>query len=137
VSTNLGKLLRQVKKVRELKQSLQEQMKLSNSLYNSRPSVDVFTHNQRGSHYDNKLLNRIWKTACEANNIKIGLYEGVRHSFGHQMRNKGYPLSFIQAILHHTSSKTTERYAHLDRSLIAEAIENRGQVIELRKVKNE
>ncbi len=92
----------------------------------------VFCHNQRGSHYANKILNKIWKTACKEVGLKIGLYEGVRHSLGGQLRNSGYPLSFIQETLKHTSMKTTKRYAKLDRSHITAALENRGQIVEFR-----
>jgi len=93
----------------------------------------VFCPNRKGSHYDNKLLNRIWKSSCGCVGIQIGLYEGVRHSLGGQLRNAGYPLSFIQEVLNHTNMKTTKRYAHLDRSHIADALENRGQVIKFKR----
>jgi len=97
----------------------------------------VFSHNKQGSHYDNKLLNRTWKRACQEVGLKIGLYEGVRHSLGCQMMEEGKSIDFVQDIYKHTSSKTTRRYAHRDRSQIANALENRGQVVQFEKVKNE
>ncbi len=90
----------------------------------------VFSHNTRGSHYDNKLLNRIWKNACSVTGVKIGLYEAVRHSLGCQLADAGYPLDFIQDVYQHTSLKTTRRYAKRQRSMIADALENRGKVLE-------
>ena len=97
----------------------------------------VFSHNRQGSHYDNKALNKIWHTACQEVGLKIGLYEGVRHSLGCQMMEEGKTIDFVQDIYKHTSSKTTRRYAHRDRGQIATALEQRGQVVQFEKVKNE
>lgn len=93
----------------------------------------VFCHNQRGSHYDNKILNRIWREACEQVGVKIGLYEAVRHSLGCQLADEGYSLDFIQDVYKHTSIKTTRRYAKRQRNMITAALENRGKVVEFRK----
>lgn len=98
----------------------------------------VFSHNRRGSHYDSKILNKIWHNACDAAGIKIGLYEGVRHSWGCQLMDiPGVTIDMVQDGYKHTSSKTTRRYAHRKRSVIADLIEKRGQVIQFEKVKNE
>jgi len=92
----------------------------------------VFCHNKQGSHYDNKLLNRLWRSACQETNINIGLYEGVRHSWGCQLMDMpGVTIDMVQDGYRHTSSKTTRRYAHRKRSVIADLIENRGKVINL------
>ncbi len=94
----------------------------------------VFYHNEQGSHYDNKILNRLWKKACCDSEISpIGLYEAVRHSLGCQLAEEGYPIDFIQDVYKHTSIKTTRRYAKRDRGQIADALENRGKVIEFNR----
>ena len=70
--------------------------------------------------------------------LKIGLYEGVRHSWGCQLMDiPGVTIDMVQDGFKHTSSKTTRRYAHRKRSVISDLIEKRGQVIEFEKVKNE
>jgi integrase len=92
----------------------------------------VFCHNQNGSHYDNKILNKIWHAACAQSGVKIELYEGVRHSFGSQLMDMGYDIDFVRDAMSHTSSRTTRRYAHRNRSLITNALENRGKVVEFR-----
>lgn len=98
----------------------------------------VFSHNRLGSHYDNKLLNKIWRTACKEVGLKIGLYEGVRHSWGCQLMDiPGVTIDMVQDGYRHTSAKTTRRYAHRKRSVIADLIEKRGQVVKFEKVKNE
>lgn len=89
----------------------------------------VFIKNDKGSHYDSKALNRIFRDACEATGIKIGLYEAVRHSLGCQLADAGYAIDFIQDIYKHTSIKTTRRYAKRQRTMIGEALENRGKVL--------
>ena len=93
----------------------------------------VFCHNTRGSHYDNKILNKVWRTACSEHGINIGLYEAVRHSLGCQLADEGYSIDFIQDVYRHTSAKTTRRYAKRQRGMISDALENRGQVVAFKK----
>lgn len=92
-------------------------------------AVWVFTKNEKGSHYDSKSLNRIWREATGGNGITIGLYEAVRHSLGCQLADAGYSIDFIQDVYKHTSIKTTRRYAKRQRAIIGEALENRGRVL--------
>jgi len=92
--------------------------------------VWVFIKNNRGSHYDSKALNRVWREACEATGIKIGLYEAVRHSLGCQLVDAGYSIDFVQDVYKHTKIETTRRYAKRQRAQIGEALERRGNVVE-------
>jgi len=39
----------------------------------------------------------------------------LRHAYASKLVNKGVPLYDVQALLGHTSIKTTQRYAHLSR----------------------
>lgn len=100
-----------------------------------RNSVWVFTKNDRGSHFDSKALNKIWREATKQTKIEIGLYEAVRHSLGCQLADSGYSIDFIQDVYKHTSIKTTRRYAKRQRTMIGEALEQRGKVILFREVK--
>ena len=103
-----------------------EAIKIAQSLP---PAVWVFTKNDKGSHYDSKALNREWRNACQSVDVKIGLYEAVRHSLGCQLADSGYSIDFIQDVYKHTSIKTTRRYAKRQRGMISEALEKRGKVI--------
>lgn len=96
----------------------------------------VFCYNDKGSHYTNKVLNQIWKAACQEAGIAIGLYEAVRHSLGCQLADQGYSIDFIQDVYKHTDIKTTRRYARRQRSMIANALEARGQVIHLERIQS-
>lgn len=103
-----------------------------------RSSIWVFTKNDRGSHYDSKCLNRIWKQASTSVGIEIGLYEAARHSLGCQLADSGYSIDFIQDVYKHTDIRTTRRYAKRQRAMIGEALEQRGRVINFeRKVESE
>ena len=95
----------------------------------ARDSVWVFARNGRGSHYDSKALNCIWRSACGTVNVEIGLYEAVRHSLGCQLADSGYSIDFIQDVYKHTSIRTTRRYAKRQRAMIGEALERRGQIV--------
>lgn len=99
-------------------------------------SIWTFTKNERGSHYDSKALNRIWRKACVDTGIDIGLYGAVRHSLGCQLADSGYSIDFIQDVYKHTSIKTTRRYAKRQRAMIGEALEQRGKVIPFSEAKN-
>lgn len=98
-------------------------------------AVWVFTKNDRGSHYDSKALNRIWRDACLSCSVEIGLNEAVRHSLGCQLADSGYSIDFIQDVYKHTSIKTTRRYAKRQRGMIGEALEKRGVVVPFREAK--
>ena len=69
----------------------------------------VFTKN--GLPYTKRILGRIWNDVCEKAGIKINLYNGLKHSFGMQRLNQGFSLDAIRAVMGHTSTKTTEKYA--------------------------
>jgi integrase len=70
----------------------------------------MFTKN--GRPYTNRMLNRVWNKAIKESGVqKINLQNGVRHTFAMLRLNEGFSMSEVQAILGHTSSNTTQRYA--------------------------
>jgi integrase len=74
----------------------------------------VFAKKWRGEWrpYTNRMLNLIWNRANSTSGVtKVNLYNAMRHSFATQRLNQGYSLDEVRAILDHTTSKTTERYA--------------------------
>lgn len=82
---------------------------IQNALKPREASRFVFT--VKGLPYRKRVLERIWNNACEKAGIKINLYNGLKHSFGMQRLNQGFSLDAIRAVMGHTSSKTTEKYA--------------------------
>ena len=74
----------------------------------------VFAKKWRGEWlpYTSRMLNRIWNKANKESGIApINLYNGTRHSFGCQRLNQGFSRDEVRAVMGHTSTKTTERYA--------------------------
>jgi integrase len=74
----------------------------------------VFTIN--GHPYSRRTHEKIWVTANRKANEMYGtpvvtMYQGTKHSFGCQRLNQGFNKDEIRAVMGHTDSKTTERYA--------------------------
>ena len=84
----------------------------------------VFVHNGR-SPYDNKVLNKIWKEACQKVGIEIKLYNAVRHSLGCQLLDEGQELELVRDILGHTKTEMTRRYAQRAPQRITDVLEGR------------
>ena len=55
------------------------------------------------------------------------MYQGLKHSFGCQRLNAGFPMEAIRDIMGHTSTKTTERYAKYALDSLAQVM--KGKVI--------
>ncbi len=78
--------------------------------------VSRFVFTRKGIPYRQRTLRHIWERANRKANQKYGipiinLYNGLKHSFGCQRLNAGFPIEAIKEIMGHTTSKTTERYA--------------------------
>jgi integrase len=93
-------------------------------------SLGRFVFMKRGEPYTQRMLRYVWEKANKkANEVygtpMINLYNGLKHSFGCQRINAGISLDAIRAIMGHTDSRTTERYAKYAVEKLAPAM--RGQ----------
>jgi integrase len=95
-----------------------------------------FVFSFRGLPYGKRQMERIWNKACKLAGISINLYNGLKHSFGCQRLNAGFPLEKIKEIMGHTDRKTTERYAKYVASSLADVMDGIREV-SARKVKEE
>lgn len=74
---------------------------------------------QSGGLYSDRSIQNILKNACHKAGItKHTTVHTLRHSFATHLLEKGTDLRYIQEILGHSSSKTTEIYTHVSKKMI-------------------
>ncbi len=93
---------------------------LKDYLKKYRPSKWLFEGSQKGNHISTRTVQAIFKQACEKAGIKKPVsVHSLRHSFATHLLESGVDLRYIQEILGHKSSKTTEIYTHVSKANIA------------------
>ena len=85
-----------------------------------RPEKWLFEGAVPGKHISTRTVQAIFKHACEKTGIKKEVSaQFLRHSFATHLLKSGVDLRYIQEILGHKSSKTTEIYTHVSKTGIA------------------
>jgi len=84
-------------------------------LLHYKPDGYLFEGQARGSRYSPESLEKVFRTAYERAGInkKDITLHGLRHSYATHLLEAGTDLRYIQALLGHKSSRTTEIYTHV------------------------
>lgn len=82
-----------------------------------KPKVYLF-EGQNGGQYSGTSINKILHRACDKSKIKRISAHTLRHSFATHLLEAGTDLRYIQNLLGHSSSKTTEIYTHVATNII-------------------
>jgi len=86
----------------------------------SRPSKYLFEGAQPGQPYTSRSLQLVLKQALKTASIKKPVtLHWLRHSYATHLLEAGTDLRYIQELLGHNSSKTTEIYTHVSAKVLA------------------
>jgi integrase len=88
----------------------------------------VFVGKRPGSRLIN--LQSSWRRLCTAADLDCIRLHDLRHTYASLAVGQGFSLALTGALLAHSSTKTTERYAHLQNDHVRRASEHLGSLLD-------
>jgi site-specific recombinase XerD len=81
--------------------------------------------------YSERSIQNIFKRALKASRInKVATVHTLRHSFAIHLLENGTDLRYIQALLGHSSAKTTQIYTHVSTRAISEIVNPLDKILD-------
>ncbi|MCF8020979.1 MAG: hypothetical protein CVU95_12750 [Firmicutes bacterium HGW-Firmicutes-2] len=85
-----------------------------------RPKVWLFENPLKDGPISGRTLQQVFRNSAKKAEIRSdATFHSLRHSFATHLLENGTDLRFIQELLGHSSSKTTEIYTHVSRASLS------------------
>lgn len=95
-----------------------------------RPKLFLFEGQGDREHLSERSIQNVFRRAVSAAGIKKKIsIHGLRHSFATHLLESGVDLRYIQELLGHNSSKTTEIYTHVTKKSLEKIVNPLDQAI--------
>ena len=106
-------------------------MRLLRSYYSNFRPRDYLFEGHYGGKYNASSVGKFWKRALKEAMVKHNFtFHSLRHSFATHLLENGTDIRYIQQLLGHSSSRTTEIYTHISKRYVGN-IKSPGDLLDI------